>query len=63
MTFRVTNVMRPLIQTVTPGPEWQEFTLPWKASGTDARDVMAVIFTGGPAAGEFWFQVDEVGLR
>jgi imidazolonepropionase-like amidohydrolase len=63
MVFARSKGMMPLIQTFTPGAEWQEFTLPWKAFGTEAKDVMAVIFSGGPAAGEFWFQVDEVGLR
>ena len=63
MVFSQGKGMMPLIQAFTPGAEWQEYTMTWKSFGTDATDVMAIIFAGGPQAGGFWFQIDEVSLR
>ena len=64
MVFAQSKGMMPLMQTFVAGPEWQEHTMPWKSfGGLDGSDVMAVIFAGGPAAGEFSFQVDEIALR
>jgi len=63
MVFAQSKGMMPMMQTFVAGPEWQDFTMPWKAFGVDGSDVMAVIFAGGPAAGAFSFQVDEVALR
>lgn len=63
MVFAQSKGMMPLIRTFVAGPEWQEVVLPWKAFGTDGSDITAVIFAGGPQAGTFAFQVDEVALR
>lgn len=63
MLFAQSKGRMPLMQTFVAGPEWEEHTLSWKAFGTDGSDVMAVIFAGGPAAGAFAFQVDEIALR
>jgi hypothetical protein len=63
MVFAQSKGMMPLMQTFVAGPEWQEVVLPWKTFGTDGSDITAVIFAGGPQAGTFAFQVDEVALR
>lgn len=64
MVFAQSRGMMPLMQTFVAGPEWQEVAMPWKSfGGLDGSDVMAVIFAGGPAAGAFSFQVDEVAIR
>jgi imidazolonepropionase-like amidohydrolase len=63
MVFAQSKGMIPLMQTFVAGPDWEEHTMPWKAFGIDGSDVMAVIFAGGPAAGEFTFQVDEIALK
>ncbi len=38
--------MFPLTRTFTAGPEWNEIAIPWSAFGTDAHDLMAVLFVG-----------------
>jgi imidazolonepropionase-like amidohydrolase len=64
MVFAQGKGYMPLQQTFTAGPEWTEHTIPFSAfDGIDGHDLMAVIFAGGPNAGAFAFQVDEVGFR
>jgi hypothetical protein len=64
MVFAEGKGFTPLQQTFTAGPEWTEHTIPFSAfDGIDGRGVMAVIFAGGPRAGAFAFQVDQVGFR
>ncbi|HEX7150579.1 MAG TPA: CIA30 family protein [Thermoanaerobaculia bacterium] len=63
MLFTRSGGMMPLVRTFEAGPEWTQVTLPWKAFGTDAKDLMAIIFAGGPEGGPFAFQVDEVALH
>ena len=63
MLFSQNKGMMPLMQTFVAGPEWAEVTIPWSAFGTDGKDVMAIIFAGGPQAGTFTLQVDEVRLK
>ncbi|HEX9939548.1 MAG TPA: CIA30 family protein, partial [Longimicrobium sp.] len=64
MVFSQAKGFMPLQQTFTAGPEWTEHTIPFSAfDGIDGRDVMAVIFAGGPRPGAFAFQVDQVGFR
>jgi imidazolonepropionase-like amidohydrolase len=63
MVFAASKGMMPAIATFVAGPEWKEVVLPWSAFQTDGRDVMAIIFAGGPEPGPFVFQVDEVTLR
>jgi hypothetical protein len=55
--------MTPLTQTFVAGPEWREVVIPWSAYGIDARDLMAIIFAGGPRPGTFRFQIDDVSVR
>ena len=63
MVFTQGGGRMPLIRTFTAGAEWTEVVMPWKDFGTDGRDVMAVIFAGGPEAGPFALQIDDVSLR
>jgi hypothetical protein len=54
----------PLTQTFVAGQEWKEFVFPLSAfGGTDGRDIMALMFVGGPKPGPFAFQVDNVQFR
>ena len=54
----------PLVQTFVAGQEWKEYVMPFSAfGGLDGRDVMAVIFGGGPAPGSFEFRVDNISFR
>jgi imidazolonepropionase-like amidohydrolase len=51
----------PASQDFTPGPEWKRFTFEINSfNKTDGRDLMGVLFTGGPKAGKFEFQIDDV---
>jgi hypothetical protein len=63
MVFAQSKGMMPLTQTFVAGPEWHEVVIPWSAYGIDARDLMAVIFAGGPQPGTFRFQIDDVSVR
>lgn len=63
MVFSASKGMMPAIATFIASAEWREVVLPWSAFGIDGRDVMAIIVAGGPEAGAFAFQVDELALR
>lgn len=51
------------VTTFVGGADWKQYTLPFSSFGTDGHDVEAILFIGGPEAGPFDFQIDEVGLR
>ncbi|MGH7505159.1 MAG: CIA30 family protein, partial [Longimicrobiales bacterium] len=63
LVFAQSAGMTPLTQTFVAPETWTEVVVPWSAFGTDGSDVMAVMFVGGPAPGDFAFQVDDVRLR
>jgi imidazolonepropionase-like amidohydrolase len=63
MVFTRAGGRMPLMRTFVAGPEWSEVAMSWKDFGTDGRDVMAVIFAGGPEGGPFALQVDEVSVK
>ena len=64
MVFAQSRGFTPLTQSFTPGAEWKEFVVPFSAfGGIDGRDVMAVLFAGGPQPGAFSFQIDEIRFR
>jgi hypothetical protein len=63
LVFSASRGMTPLSQPFSAPAAWTEVTMPWTAFGIDGSDVMAVMFVGGPAAGEFSFKVDDVRLR
>ncbi len=47
----------------TAGPEWQEVVVPWTALGLEPKDVMGLVFAGGPAPRAFSFRLDDVRIR
>jgi imidazolonepropionase-like amidohydrolase len=63
LVFAESSGMTPLMHEFTAGPEWQELVVPWTELGTDGRGVMAIMILGGPQAGAFALQVDNVRLR
>jgi hypothetical protein len=64
MLFTQSGGRMPAQQTFTVGPEWKQFTFPLSAfDGTDGHDVTAILFVGGPQAGKFDFQIDDIHLQ
>lgn len=63
MIFAQSRGGAPVARTFTAGAEWAEVFMPWSDFGVDGSDVMAIIFAGGPAPGEFEFFIDDVRLR
>ena len=54
----------PAQQTFITGPEWKRVSFAFSDfNGTDGHDVSAILFVGGPAAGKFDFQVDNIRLE
>lgn len=54
----------PSQQTFTAGSDWKKIGLPFSAfNGTDGHDISAILFVGGPTAGKFDFQIDEIKLE
>lgn len=63
MVFTQAGGYMPSQQTFVAGPDWKEFSFPFSAfSGTDGRDITAVIFAAGTPAGSFQFFIDDVRL-
>lgn len=60
LVFAKSKGMMPLTRTFVAGADWNEVTMPWSAFGTDAHDLMGVLFVGGPKGGAFTFEVDDV---
>jgi hypothetical protein len=64
LVFTTSGGRIPAQQTFTAGPEWKQTSIPFSAfNGTDGHDISAILFVGGPAAGKFDFQVDEIKLE
>lgn len=54
----------PQMQAFTPGPEWKEFVMPFKAfSNMDGDDVRGILFSANGTPGSFRFAIDDVRLR
>jgi imidazolonepropionase-like amidohydrolase len=54
----------PVTRTFVAGPEWKRVTLQLADfDGVDGRDLMGLLWTGGPAAGKFSFAIDEIELH
>lgn len=54
----------PAHETFTTGPDWKKVNFPFSAfNGTDGHDISAILFVGGPRAGKFNFQVDDISLE
>jgi len=64
MLFSQGKGMQPLMKDFVAGAEWKEYNFPFAGfDGIDGSDIMGIAFTGGPAAGTFSMQLDEVSLR
>ena len=64
LVFTTSGGRIPAQQTFTAGSEWKKTVIPFSAfNGTDGHDISALLFVGGPSAGKFDFQVDEIGLE
>ncbi|HEY6371816.1 MAG TPA: CIA30 family protein [Candidatus Sulfotelmatobacter sp.] len=64
LVFTTSGGRIPAQQTFTAGPEWKKTNIPFSAfNGTDGHDISAILFVGGPEAGKFDFQVDEIALE
>jgi len=64
LVFTTSGGRIPAQQTFTAGPDWKKTSIPFSAfNGTDGHDISAILFVGGPAAGKFDFQVDEIRLE
>jgi imidazolonepropionase-like amidohydrolase len=64
MFFTESGGRMPSQETFAAGAEWKRISFPFSAfSGTDGHDISAILFVGGPAAGQFDFQIDEIRLQ
>jgi imidazolonepropionase-like amidohydrolase len=64
MFFTESGGRMPSQQTFAAGPEWKRVSFPFSVfNGTDGHDVAAILFVGGPEAGKFDFQIDEIKLE
>jgi imidazolonepropionase-like amidohydrolase len=66
--FRVLLLTRdrgifPASMDVAAGEEWQKRSLAWSEIGVDGREVLAIVFAGGPEPGSFSFEVDDISLE
>ena len=51
-------------RTFLAGPQWTEVSLPLADfDGIDGRDIMGILWTGGPKAEKFAFSIDQLELR
>ena len=64
MFFTASGGRMPSQQTFTAGSGWTKVSFPFSAfNGTDGHDIAAILFVGGPAAGKFDFQIDQIKLE
>jgi len=64
IAFAENKGFAPLVQTFVTTNEWTEVVLSLSGfGGIDGHDLTALIFSGGPAAGAFAFQIDDVRFR
>jgi hypothetical protein len=64
LVFTVSGGRIPARQTFNAGSEWKKTTILFSAfNGTDGHDINAILFVGGPVAGRFDFQIDEISLE
>jgi hypothetical protein len=55
---------QPATRTFVAGPEWKQVTLPLvDFDGLDGRDLMGILWTGGPQPGKFAFTIDQLELQ
>jgi imidazolonepropionase-like amidohydrolase len=64
MIFSSSQGQMPLQQTFVAGPEWKEYAFPFASfNGITGKDVMALLWVGGPGGGDFSFRIDGVRLE
>ncbi len=64
MLFAKSLGFQPAMMGFTAGPQWQRFSFEFAEFGkVDGKDMMGILFSGGPASGKFEFQVDQVELQ
>jgi hypothetical protein len=64
MLFTESGGRIPAVQTFESGKEWKQFTISLSSfNSTDGHDVTAILFVGGPQAGDFEFDLDEIALK
>jgi len=64
MFFTASGGRMPSQQSFTAGSDWKKVSVPFSAfNGTDGHDIAAILFVGGPAAGKFDFQIDQIKLE
>jgi imidazolonepropionase-like amidohydrolase len=64
MIFTESGGRIPAVQTFTAPKEWKTFSFALTDfNGTDGHDLAAILFVGGPTAGKFSFQIDDVMLK
>ena len=64
MLFTESGGRIPAVQTFASEKDWKQYTIPLSSfNNTDGHDVTAILFVGGPGAGEFEFSLDDVVLQ
>jgi len=64
LVFTASGGRIPAQQTFAARADWKKISVPFSAfNGTDGHDIAAILFVGGPSAGRFDFQIDEVRLE
>lgn len=64
MVFAQSKGYTPLSKDFATDAEWKEYVFPLSSFGDiDGRDLMALLFVGGPKPGPFSLQIDEVRFR
>jgi imidazolonepropionase-like amidohydrolase len=64
LIFTASGGRMPSQKTFEAGKEWKKITFPFSDfNGTDGHDIASILFVGGPAAGKFDFQIDEIRLE
>jgi imidazolonepropionase-like amidohydrolase len=64
LVFTASGGRIPSQQPFTTTSDWKQFSIPFSAfNGTDGHDIAAILFVGGPNAGKFDFEIDDVKLE
>jgi hypothetical protein len=63
MIFARSKGYAPASHDFVAGTDWKEYTIPFSAFETDGHDLMGLLLTGGPAAGAFSFQIDDLYIE
>src|SRR5262249_26215060 len=64
MVFTASGGRIPSQQTFVAEREWKKYSLPFASfNKTDGHDIAAILFVGGPAAGDFEFWLDDIELE